>query len=104
MKQNNTALSAKDKKTIVEYLNGTEILKGQEDNDTQAIELARGRQLVYRGIDVVEVGSQLATLPKLCLGVDCMTAARKHWIAGHHRRSEERRVGKECRSRWSPYH
>src|SRR3712207_7836412 len=24
--------------------------------------------------------------------------------AGHLRRSEERRVGKECRSRWSPYH
>ena len=24
--------------------------------------------------------------------------------AGRHRRSEERRVGKECRSRWSPYH
>ena len=22
----------------------------------------------------------------------------------NHRRSEERRVGKECRSRWSPYH
>ena len=22
----------------------------------------------------------------------------------HKRRSEERRVGKECRSRWSPYH
>ena len=24
--------------------------------------------------------------------------------AVRHRRSEERRVGKECRSRWSPYH
>src|SRR5690349_23069763 len=24
--------------------------------------------------------------------------------AGSNRRSEERRVGKECRSRWSPYH
>ena len=24
--------------------------------------------------------------------------------AGALRRSEERRVGKECRSRWSPYH
>ena len=24
--------------------------------------------------------------------------------AKHHFRSEERRVGKECRSRWSPYH
>ena len=23
---------------------------------------------------------------------------------GHSNRSEERRVGKECRSRWSPYH
>ena len=25
-------------------------------------------------------------------------------IDGFHDRSEERRVGKECRSRWSPYH
>ena len=26
------------------------------------------------------------------------------WIAVTAHRSEERRVGKECRSRWSPYH
>ena len=25
-------------------------------------------------------------------------------LSAGHRRSEERRVGKECRSRWSPYH
>ena len=25
-------------------------------------------------------------------------------LAAYIRRSEERRVGKECRSRWSPYH
>ena len=25
-------------------------------------------------------------------------------FADHAHRSEERRVGKECRSRWSPYH
>ena len=25
-------------------------------------------------------------------------------VAYGHERSEERRVGKECRSRWSPYH
>src|SRR3712207_9516698 len=25
-------------------------------------------------------------------------------VMGHLGRSEERRVGKECRSRWSPYH
>ena len=28
----------------------------------------------------------------------------KHLIDGMGNRSEERRVGKECRSRWSPYH
>ena len=26
------------------------------------------------------------------------------FVTGVHGRSEERRVGKECRSRWSPYH
>src|SRR5688572_31716434 len=29
---------------------------------------------------------------------------RKVFGAEHRIRSEERRVGKECRSRWSPYH
>ena len=31
----------------------------------------------------------------------------REWAPGHEKmgkRSEERRVGKECRSRWSPYH
>ena len=30
--------------------------------------------------------------------------AREHLTGKVPRRSEERRVGKECRSRWSPYH
>ena len=30
-----------------------------------------------------------------------MEATGHYWLA---ERSEERRVGKECRSRWSPYH
>src|SRR5256884_2359307 len=29
---------------------------------------------------------------------------RKHLVKKGHLRSEERRVGKECRSRWAPYH
>src|SRR2546430_15051854 len=29
---------------------------------------------------------------------------REYFIFGTIQRSEERRVGKECRSRWSPYH
>ena len=31
-------------------------------------------------------------------------AASLHPLVCFHTRSEERRVGKECRSRWSPYH
>src|SRR2546426_9317919 len=30
--------------------------------------------------------------------------ARRDVFPGDEERSEERRVGKECRSRWSPYH
>ena len=32
------------------------------------------------------------------------TGDKQHTTAGSLARSEERRVGKECRSRWSPYH
>ena len=35
---------------------------------------------------------------------DILRAARGHIVALAVERSEERRVGKECRSRWSPYH
>src|SRR2546422_4925589 len=31
-------------------------------------------------------------------------AFAQRWLREHGERSEERRVGKECRSRWSPYH
>src|SRR6266704_2620449 len=33
----------------------------------------------------------------------CATAGPS-WMTSRATRSEERRVGKECRSRWSPYH
>ena len=41
----------------------------------------------------------------LALGVLYAEGSRRYMDAlSTHRRSEERRVGKECRSRWSPYH
>ena len=33
-----------------------------------------------------------------------LPALKRRRYALNSRRSEERRVGKECRSRWSPYH
>src|SRR5256884_9811588 len=41
-----------------------------------------------------------AKAPWYFLGLQEMLVYFDPWIA----RSEERRVGKECRSRWSPYH
>ena len=42
----------------------------------------------YNGIELVDLAIQMG-VPKISDVLD---------------RSEERRVGKECRSRWSPYH
>ena len=36
----------------------------------------------------------------VCAGTGCVSSGSLNIYA----RSEERRVGKECRSRWSPYH
>src|SRR3712207_5583621 len=50
----------------------------------------------------------LASVADDWLGRMFIDMAAKYGISVHHRkvkeRSEERRVGKECRSRWSPYH
>ena len=40
----------------------------------------------------------------LLIGALMLVKKNKEFIVGIVLRSEERRVGKECRSRWSPYH
>src|SRR2546426_9852898 len=44
------------------------------------------------------------TAPDIHLGHTVVIRKLKHFQDLGHTRSEERRVGKECRSRWSPYH
>ena len=46
-------------------------------------------------ISIDETGKKNGQGAYICKDVDCMRKLT---------RSEERRVGKECRSRWSPYH
>src|ERR1043166_3153115 len=49
--------------------------------------------------------SALAPTPAIRDEIDSTNSAIKKFAAQvHGGRSEERRVGKECRSRWSPYH
>ena len=68
----------------------------------QALNLATDREGIVKA--AIDTGSKAATalaptgLEKLPDGTDLA----KYVSPGY--RSEERRVGKECRSRWSPYH
>ena len=59
-------------------------------------------------VDGVARGETPLALRDLALGSRTVTVARRGFISEEQRvvltRSEERRVGKECRSRWSPYH
>ena len=61
-----------------------------------------GRLLLHLDLLLITV------VPTFGLGVVVLlhSAARDPHGQGYHdlTRSEERRVGKECRSRWSPYH
>src|ERR1041384_2150693 len=71
----------------------------------------------------VQNGHQISPSVYLCVTVDperptapAVLSPHANFLASHYRaihdqlrtggkcRSEERRVGKECRSRWSPYH
>ena len=54
------------------------------------------KQIVVKGI---KFGAKVATSPITI----ALAAAPQVYKLGK-ARSEERRVGKECRSRWSPYH
>src|SRR5256885_9632567 len=58
--------------------------------------------------DVETLGAVISTftrgLPKLILFTRLMQRGYSGGQTGRVSRSEERRVGKECRSRWSPYH
>src|SRR3989449_9201919 len=65
-------------------------------------------QLVI-GSSAVSLGLLLAAyMGGLCLGsaaLPWLVSPRRHPLRVYaFLRSEERRVGKECRSRWSPYH
>ena len=48
------------------------------------------------------LGARIEVLGEHELKID--TSSVDRWETPYHRRSEERCVGKECRSRWSPYH
>ena len=56
------------------------------------------------GAEVPLVGILVGSASDLPVMQQCTAILERFQIPHELRRSEERRVGKECRSRWSPYH
>src|ERR1051325_9819622 len=87
-----------------------------ETRNKRHIYIRRSRTIAGIGNDP---GVRVWTAPDRGMNSDNLWAPELHLIDGrwfiyyaaddgdndnHRMRSEERRVGKECRSRWSPYH
>ena len=75
-----------------------------------------GRGKLYSASDFAVYGSAVSVakalerltrkggLVRIARGLYCYPKIDRKFGLGIQYRSEERRVGKECRSRWSPYH
>ena len=78
----------------------------------ETLERVYGRRLDDGALDAATAESLSSRSPRAPLSERVIQARLKPSLRGtrstgpadRHRRSEERRVGKECRSRWSPYH
>src|SRR5260221_13613245 len=81
-------------KTITTAISGAEV-RAVADIDLNRAEMIASHVPGARALPSAE---NLIELPE----VDAVIIASID--ATHAQRSEERRVGKECRSRWSPYH
>ena len=67
-------------------------------------QIATEADITTRYLDYLLTGRRNAGL-NAALRIAEVTGTRASiWMRGRNKRSEERRVGKECRSRWSPYH
>ena len=88
--KNNTPFKAED--VNWEELAGIGILKDELEMSGELDTLLKGEKTGVMSLSLV------------LLGVDVVMDATLQLVRKDDGRSEERRVGKECRSRWSPYH
>ena len=95
----------KDYRANVPEYHPESMFNSDEDRMFCGLTMALERETERIGIEVFEANGYTAAEAREFYdqGVLDDVAA---WIAAEivRRRSEERRVGKECRSRWSPYH
>src|SRR2546422_660101 len=68
--------------------------------ESQPLSAEPPQRIVERGVALVPEGRRLFTRMTVRENLELGAFTRR----AQKKRSEERRVGKECRSRWSPYH
>ena len=90
---------------------------GQEERDEELEHVGHGQgprdqEYPFHGLEEDDLGlqveepgvEQLRDGARVRRQVQLVNVLNDALVDERHRRSEERRVGKECRSRWSPYH
>src|SRR3712207_8221820 len=95
VKEVDEVVVAGDGEEALDYIFGTGSYAGRDTGDKPEFVLLDVKLPKMDGLQVLERlrdDERTALLP-----VILFSSSREH-------RSEERRVGKECRSRWSPYH
>src|SRR5256885_9472024 len=92
---------------------GIRDLQGDWSSDVCSSDLTRACTAVTLGISTLALAEHLGVQPlgldlwlfrEKLLAIAAPSPGRMSPAAALSIRSEERRVGKECRSRWSPYH
>src|ERR1039458_7068938 len=91
------------KSTLIKVITGAE----KADSGTLAVDgrlVPHNSPAAARALGIAAVYQQPALFPDLTVEENIALALESASVWRRIDRSEERRVGKECRSRWSPYH
>ena len=98
--------SEKDRKRFLSEARAVAQLRHQ--NILQIYEVGELKGLPYFSLEFLEGGTLQEKLEKYAMpprdAAQLIETLARAVHYAHEKRSEERRVGKECRSRWSPYH
>ena len=85
-------------------------LKGSPNSSSRVI-VDDEEDVIVAGEDIEDVVDEVVEDTPEAIDVEVVEDDKADYLTGMYasvekelRRSEERRVGKECRSRWSPYH
>ena len=79
----------------------TEVVSDQAASATRTVKIVNDKDLVV--MDEIKARTDKSAKVRWCMVTPAVPTVESNRIVLTNR-SEERRVGKECRSRWSPYH